>query len=67
MPEFDPARDHAAHRAVLKRTMHSMGLGLRHVRLLVDACTDVELRAVMIRTMCAGAMEKAERLVNVLD
>lgn len=48
--DFNPSTSYAAHRALLKRVMHSFGLGLRHVRLLVESCEDLEVRDSIMRS-----------------
>lgn len=49
LTDVDVYADPVAHRRVLKRLMHSLGLGLRHARLLVDQLEDdSEIRRVLI-------------------
>ena len=52
--QVDVQADLVVHRGVLKRLMHSFGLGLRHVRLLVDQLEDERERTLVGAALVHG-------------
>lgn len=60
--DADVLADPAMHRCLLKRLMHSLGLGLRHAYLLLERLEDPSDRDLVIKALIHGKRSSYIRL-----